>query len=67
MITVEDVISKGKTVIISFKDGNGEYHRRVKKFDTYKNYEDYCDTRMMQSGWKEIGTNIFTPKKNAND
>lgn len=65
MGVIEAHIDQGKPVVITFKDNNGQYHNKLRTFDTYEDYESYCDTRMRQSGWKEIGTDIHTPKKNS--
>jgi hypothetical protein len=59
MNTVEEAIEAGMTLAIDFKDRNGKYHQLVKKFDSTEDYENYCDTRMQQSGWKAIGTHIL--------
>jgi len=67
-MTIEEAIKNEVALIITFKDGNKEYHTIIKKFDSEDSYERYCDTRMQQSGWKEIGTNIYKneqPKKDT--
>ena len=67
MVTVEDLIEEGKTLIITFKDRNGEYHTAIKKFDSVNDYENYCDTRMSQSLWKEIGTEEYGVQVRTNN
>jgi len=61
--SIEEAIDAGETLTIIFKDGNGGYHSTVKKFNSYRDYENYCETRMSQSGWKEIGTDLWQEKK----
>ena len=61
--SVDEMIYAGETVIISFKDSDGRYHQSIKKFKSVEDYDNYCDTRMRQSGWKEIGTDLWKQKE----
>jgi hypothetical protein len=61
---LKEHIDKKKDTIITFKDRDGKYHIIIKSFESYESYESYCETRMRQSGWKEIGTNI-PPKEES--
>ena len=57
---IEDAIHLGKELIIIFKRYN-KTKEHIKKFTDQKHYENYC-RKMMQGGWKEIGTDIYKPK-----
>lgn len=63
MRTVEDLIKEKKILCISFKDGYGKYHQKIQMFNTVEQYENYCDSRLKNHRWKEIGTEEWQRKK----